>query len=51
MFRQNFHHYYSSAKSEDNPLYGIVADNLETHLAMQFARDRPVPFFIEYANC
>ncbi len=39
---------YHPRNPEDNPLYGIVADNLETYLAMQSAKDRTVPFFVEH---
>ncbi len=41
---------YHPRNPEDNFLYGIVADNLETYLAMQSAKDRPVPFFVEQGN-
>jgi hypothetical protein len=32
---------------EDNPLYGIISEHLETFLARQRERDRPVPRFVE----
>jgi hypothetical protein len=39
---------YHPRNPEDNPIYGIVADNLETYLALQSAKSRPVPFFVEH---
>jgi hypothetical protein len=38
---------YQPRNPEDNPLYEIVAGNLETFLALQSERDRPVPRFVE----
>jgi hypothetical protein len=38
---------YEPRNPEDNPLYEIVASNLETFLALQSERDRPVPRFVE----
>ena len=38
---------YRPRNPEDNPLYEIVAGNLETFLALQSERDRPVPRFVE----
>jgi len=38
---------YCPRNPEDNPLYGIVSEHLETFLARQQARDRPVPYFVE----
>jgi hypothetical protein len=38
---------YHPRNPEDNPLYGVVADNLETFLARQRERDRQVPQFVE----
>ncbi len=32
---------------EDNPLYGVVSEHLETFPARQRERDRPVPYFVE----
>ena len=38
---------YSPRNPEDNPLYCIVAENLETFLSMQIERGRMVPRFVE----
>jgi hypothetical protein len=38
---------YHPRNPDDNPLYEIVAGNLETFLALQSERDRPVPRFVE----
>jgi hypothetical protein len=38
---------YSPRDPEANPLYGVVSENLETFLARQRERDRPVPWFVE----
>lgn len=38
---------YRPRNPEDNPLYGVVSEHLETFLAMQRERDRPVPRFVE----
>ena len=38
---------YRPRNPEDNPVYGVVADHLETFLARQLARDRHVPGFVE----
>ncbi|MBN2243508.1 MAG: transposase zinc-binding domain-containing protein, partial [Acidobacteria bacterium] len=38
---------YRPRNPEDNPLYGVVAGHLETFLARQRERDRPVPRFVE----
>jgi ribosomal protein S27E len=38
---------YRPRNPEDNPLYGIVSEHLETFLARQQVRDRPVPYFVE----
>ena len=38
---------YGPRDPEDNPLYGVVSNHLETYLAVQSARERPVPRFVE----
>jgi hypothetical protein len=38
---------YRPRNPEDNPLYAVVAEHLETFLARQQERDRPVPHFVE----
>jgi len=38
---------YHPRNPEENPLYGIVAEHLETFLGRQRERDRPVPPFVE----
>ena len=38
---------YHPRNPEDNPLYGIVSGHLETFLARQRERERPVPPFVE----
>jgi hypothetical protein len=38
---------YHHRNPEDNPLYGIVSEHLETFLARQQERERPVPRFVE----
>jgi hypothetical protein len=38
---------YHPRNPEDNPLYGIISRHLETFLAKQRERDRPVPPFVE----
>jgi hypothetical protein len=38
---------YRPRNPEENPLYGIVGEHLETFLARQQERDRPVPCFVE----
>jgi hypothetical protein len=38
---------YRPRNPEENPLYGVVAEHLETFLARQQERDRPVPHFVE----
>ena len=38
---------YHPRNPEDNPLYGIISGYLETFLARQRERDRPVPPFVE----
>lgn len=38
---------YRPRNPEDNPLYGVVSEHLETFLARQRERDRPVPYFVE----
>ena len=38
---------YHPRNPEENPLYGIVSEHLETFLARQRERDRPVPQFVE----
>jgi hypothetical protein len=38
---------YQPRNPEDNPLYGVVSGHLETFLARQRERDRPVPYFVE----
>ena len=38
---------YRPRNPEDNPLYGIVSRHLETYLAQQNERERPVPRFVE----
>lgn len=38
---------YRPRNPESNPLYGIISRNLETFLARQRERDRPVPPFVE----
>jgi hypothetical protein len=38
---------YPPRNPEDNPLYGVVSEHLETFLARQRERDRPVPHFVE----
>jgi hypothetical protein len=38
---------YQPRNPEENPLYGVVSEHLETFLAMQRERDRPVPHFVE----
>ena len=38
---------YSPRNPLDNPLYGIVSEHLETFLARQQERERPVPYFVE----
>ncbi len=38
---------YRPRNPEENPLYGVVAGNLETFLARQRERDRNVPAFVE----
>ena len=38
---------YHPRNPEDNPLYGIVSGHLETFLARQRERERPVPSFVE----
>jgi hypothetical protein len=38
---------YRPRNPEENPLYGVVAEHLETFLAKQQERDRPVPRFVE----
>jgi hypothetical protein len=38
---------YHPRNPEDNPLYGIISGHLETFLASQRERDRPVPPFVE----
>jgi hypothetical protein len=38
---------YHPRNPEDNPIYGVVSEHLETFLANQRERDRPVPRFVE----
>jgi hypothetical protein len=38
---------YRPRNPEDNPLYGVVSRHLETYLARQSERERPVPRFVE----
>jgi hypothetical protein len=38
---------YRPRNPEDNPLYGVVSGQLETYLAVQSERERPVPRFVE----
>jgi hypothetical protein len=38
---------YHPRNPEDNPLYGVVSEHLETFLARQRERERPVPHFVE----
>jgi len=38
---------YTPRNAEDSPLYQTVVNNLNTFLADQQQRDRPVPFFVE----
>lgn len=38
---------YSPRDPEENVLYGVVAAQLETFLARQRRRERPVPRFVE----
>ncbi len=38
---------YRPRNPEDNPLYGVVSRHLETYLARQRERERPVPRFVE----
>jgi hypothetical protein len=38
---------YRPRNPEDNPLYGVVSRHLETYLAKQSERERPVPRFVE----
>jgi hypothetical protein len=38
---------YRPRNPEDNPLYGVVSRHLETYLAQQRERERPVPRFVE----
>jgi ribosomal protein S27E len=38
---------YRPRNPEENPLYGVVSEHLETFLARQQERDRPVPRFVE----
>ena len=38
---------YCPRRPEESVLYGVVAGNLETFLARQSERDRPVPRFVE----
>jgi hypothetical protein len=38
---------YRPRNPEANPLYGVVSEHLETFLARQQERDRPVPHFVE----
>jgi hypothetical protein len=38
---------YHPRDPEKNPLYGVVSEHLETFLARQRERDRPVPRFVE----
>ncbi|MDM7996286.1 MAG: transposase zinc-binding domain-containing protein [Acidobacteriota bacterium] len=38
---------YQPRNPEENPLYGVVSEHLETFLAMQREQDRPVPYFVE----
>jgi hypothetical protein len=38
---------YHPRNPEDNPLYGVVSENLETFLVRQRERDCPVPHFVE----
>ena len=38
---------YTPRNAVDSPLYQTVVKNLETFLADQQDRDRPVPFFVE----
>jgi hypothetical protein len=38
---------YDPRNLDDNPLYGVVSEHLETFPAMQRERDRPVPHFVE----
>jgi len=47
---------YRPRNREDNPLYRVVAEHLETFLARQRERDRNVPGFVErefreFLNC
>jgi hypothetical protein len=38
---------YRPRNPEENPLYGVVSDHLESFLARQQERDHPVPRFVE----
>jgi hypothetical protein len=38
---------YRPRNPEDNLLYGVVSEHLETFLARQREKDRPVPRFVE----
>jgi hypothetical protein len=38
---------YHPRNPEDNPLYSIISEHLETFLARQRERERPVPLFVE----
>jgi len=38
---------YRPRNPEDNPLYGVVSEHLETFLSRQRERERPVPRFVE----
>jgi len=38
---------YRPRNPEENPLYGVIAEHLETFLARQRQRDRNVPEFVE----
>ena len=47
---------YRPRNPEDNPVYVVVAGHLETFLARQRERDRPIPGFVEnefreFLNC
>jgi len=51
-----FEDVYRPRNPEENPLYGIVAGNLESFLAQQREHDRNVPQFVErefraFLNC
>ncbi|MEJ2245969.1 MAG: transposase [Acidobacteriota bacterium] len=38
---------YRPRNPEENPLYGVISEHLETFLARQRERNRPVPHFVE----